>query len=157
MYDQIVINRMKKSPFPLITVLLIIASCFPSCNNNSKKVNTETATVLPADSLFEPTGNAQLDSLLQLAAVAPQDTNLAMLYHRIALTFVYNDIEKSKAYYLKLRNLSEQLNWDDGLFRFASGFSGLLQREGLIDSSLILKQHYLELAKENKNERWCAI
>ena len=33
--------------------------------------------------LIEPTGNAKLDSLLQLAAVAPQDTNLARLYDKI--------------------------------------------------------------------------
>jgi len=71
--------------FPVLFLLLAAA-----CNTGDRIVNMQSQTILAPDSLFEPTGDAQLDSLLQLAAVAPQDTNLAKLYYQIGFIYINN-------------------------------------------------------------------
>jgi len=137
-------------------------SCF-SCNSNSPNPNrvqnpvrVESATTLPIDSLFTPSGNAELDSLLQLVSVAKQDTGLAILYYYIGNIYLDSDLEKGKAYYLKLKNLSEQLNWNQGRWMYARVFATVLYRENLADSALVILLPALELAKRENNEKWIA-
>ena len=143
-----------------IALMLFVAWSWFSCNNNATNPNRvqnpvrveTTATVLPADSLFEPTGNAQLDSLLRLTAVAKQDTVLARLYFDIGEMYLNYDSEKATTYYLKLRDLSEKLNWNEGYYLFAAGYTDILNREGLIDSAIVIHRQALELAKKDRNE-----
>ena len=146
--------RKKVHNFQLIIVLLIATGGHFSCNNENKPANIETTFFSPADSLFEPTGNAKLDSLMQLATVANPDTSLARLYYDIGGLFENLDRQKAKAYYLNLRALSEQLGWNEGLYLFAAGYASILIYEELMDSALVINQQVLELAKKEMNERW---
>jgi len=83
--------------YKLHTFLLFCFSAFlllPGCN--SKKNNTLDARIneiVATDSLFVPTGNAELDSLILLTANAPIDTNLVELYFRIGNLYDNYDFE----------------------------------------------------------------
>jgi signal transduction histidine kinase len=84
------------------------------------------------------------------------DTNLARLYENIGDLYKWNDLEKGKEYYLKLKDLSEKLNWNEGRLLFASEFCVLLGREGMLDSAIVILSHGIELAKKENNEKWIA-
>ena len=83
-------------------VVLISALLISACGKNAG------ASLLspPSSDLFS-TGNASLDSLLQLAAAAPHGTALAKLYYEIGEMYEDNDNEKAKAYYQKMEKLCE--------------------------------------------------
>ena len=147
---------MKQCIFPLL-LLALTASCNRFDGNYTGKHDpTPQASHIAPDTLWTPTGDAKLDSLLQLAAVAPQDTNLARLYHEIGEMYEDNDFEKAKAYFLKLQNLSEQLGWNEGYYLYASDFANILNREGLTDSALAILQKAYDLAEYENNEEWTA-
>jgi signal transduction histidine kinase len=145
-------------------ILLFAICCCLSCNNNVQNpVRVVTTTVATADSLlakaafqFVPTGNAKLDSLFQLAAVAPQDTGLARLYYQIAEMYENNDHERGKEYYLKSKDLSDRLDWTKGQIQFACAFSIMLAREGLMDSALMVIRWANEIAVKEKNADYLA-
>ena len=86
------------------------------------------------------------------ASAASQDTNLARQYYDIAEKYLYTDASKAKEYYLKLHALSERLDWNKGRYLFAAAYTELLDREGLMDSSIVIHQKTLELAKMENNE-----
>ena len=138
---------MKK--FHLQLVLLLFAVACHSPRNND---HPQLPSIVAVDTLWQPTSNAKLDSLLQLAAVAKQDTVLAQLYYDIGEIYVHTDYQKAKEYYLKLKTLSEELNWNQGLYLFAPVFTDMLNGEGLMDSSIVIHQQVLELAKKEMNE-----
>jgi len=146
---------MKKHILPLTFCLLFVAACHFTGSHDDKQPQT---AFIP-DSLWTPTGNAQLDSLLQLAAVAPQDTALAKLYADIGDEYYYyhNDFQKAKEYYLKTNTLSKELNWNEGRYYFAAGYTNILNIEGLMDSAIVIHQQVLELAKNEMNELRVAI
>jgi len=137
----------------IIFFLLFAASCHPPHGNDNQPV--ETAAVI-ADSLFTPTGDAKLDSLLQLAAVAKQDTNLAKLYHQIGERYSNIDFNKSGEYFILLKNLSEQLDWNPGRYMFSMNYPIMLLRHGKNDSALVVQKQALELAKKLNDEEWIA-
>ena len=153
----------KKQHIQLWIVLLLLTACDFSHNNDSQNLNrvqnpvwVETKTILSPDSLFTPSGNPQLDSLLLLAAVAIPDENLAQLYYDIGDLCENNDPERAKGFYLKLNALSDQLDWNQGHWLFAYAFSILLAREGLADSALMVVNQGLDLAKEKNHTEWIA-
>ena len=146
----------------LFAALFLAASCNFSNKNNEKQsaenavVPKDTAFAAPADSVnYE--WNAELDSMLRLAATAPQDTNLALTYYKIGDMFFGNDFKKAKEYFFKLDTLSKKLNWDRGQYLFAAGYTNVLNTEGLMDSAIVIHQQALDLAKKNMNEKWIAI
>ena len=140
--------------FQLITVFLL----FAACNNFSgnRHAGEQLLSNFAPDSLWTPTGDAELDSLLQLAAISPQDTNLIKLYYEIGDYYHEYDYETAKGYYLKAGALSEQLDWNRGRYLYATNFAHLLLRESLTDSALVIFQKTLELVKREKNELWIA-
>ena len=142
---------MKNYMIPLAFLLLFAAGCNWMTGKHDYE---QTQAAFVPDSLWTPTGNAQLDSLLQLAAVAPQDTTLAELYSKIGDIYKNIDFEKAKEYYLKLRNLSEQLDWNNGRYIYAVDFSNMLIREGFPDSAIVLLQKAHELAVRENDELW---
>jgi Signal transduction histidine kinase len=135
----------------LLTLLLLFAACSRFADKNEDR---SPQTAFAPDTLFTPTGNTQLDSLLQLASVAPQDTSLAKLYYKIGGMFVYNDTEKAKDYYAKLKKLNESLNWPVGHMLYAVGIGSILIGSGLNDSALVILQQALELAKRENIDSW---
>ena len=96
----------------------------------------------------------RIDSLRSVAATAKQDTNLVRLYLDIGQAFTYNDVQIAKEYYLKARDLSEKLNWNTGRYMYAFGVCGILYREGLVDSGLVVIRQAYELALKENNEAW---
>jgi hypothetical protein len=117
----------------IFLIAALLAACNPvnnpSANNDSLSiVNSPLRSVSGSEPStdIEPTGNPQLDSLLLAAATAPQDTNLIRLYTKIGDMFLYNDNEKAKAYYLKIKTLNEKLNWSEGHYLFAACIADIL-------------------------------
>ena len=137
--------------------LLILMLSITACHSTSDDDNPQLPSVVAADISFEPTGNARLDSLLQLVSTVKQDTALARLYYKIGDMYADNDFEKAKDYHLKSKDLSEKLDWNEGRYLFSTGFSLVLMREGLVDSALVINLQAFELAKNEKNERWMAL
>ncbi|MDR0794939.1 MAG: hypothetical protein LBE79_02625, partial [Tannerella sp.] len=133
-------------------LLLFSAAC------HSPRVNDEgqLLSIIASDTLWQSTGNAKLDSLLQLATTAPQDTNLVKVFVQIADLYEFNDFEKAKEYYSKSRDLSNQLDWNWGIYRFYSGVAIVLTREGLMDSALVIARQGVEWARKAGNKEWIA-
>ncbi|MCL2597724.1 MAG: sensor histidine kinase [Paludibacter sp.] len=157
---------MKTHNFELkLTFAVFIAVFVIGCNSkqtdnqdmSSLRVATDSMSIFQTDSLLSESENSRLDSLLRVAATAKQDTNLALVYYTIGEIYYNFDYEKAKTYYLKLKNLSEKLGWNEGLYRYATASAGIYNREGLIDSSLIVTQQAHELAKKEMDEEWIAI
>ena len=138
--------------FQIVILTLFMAGCHKAGNRTAMSANSECAP----DTLWTPTGDAKLDSLLQLAATNPQDTNLVRLYDDIGLLYRNNDAEKAKMYFLKTGELSERLDWNTGRIWFATHFSLMLSREGLADSAIAILKPVYELAKREKREDWTA-
>jgi len=142
--------------------LIFAAGCSFAGNNGATRQDvqpaaaTDPVSVSPADSVVQgETG--KLDSLLQLAATAKQDTNLAKLYFTVGNIYSNYDYVKAKAYYLKLGALSEKLGWNEGSFEYAASYTDILDREGLIDSSIVINQQALVLAKKERDDTWTAM
>ncbi|MCL2597723.1 MAG: sensor histidine kinase [Paludibacter sp.] len=123
---------------------------------SSLRIATDSMSIFQTDSLLSESENSKLDSLLQMTVTAKQDTNLAKLYYDIGDIYFNYDFEKAKVYYLKLKDLSEKLNWNEGRYKFAAAFTDILNRQGYLDSSIVIHQQVLELAKNEKNELWIA-
>jgi len=147
----------------IIALMLFVAWGLLSCNNSATNPNpnrvqnpvrVETTIDAAADTVFEPTGNAELDSLLQLAAVAKQDTNLVRLYRKIAHIYEYQDFEKQKYYIFKGRDLSEQLDYNNGRMWFFNDLPFYYLRTGLPDSAIAVSQKALEWVRTTNNEDW---
>ena len=142
---------MKNTIPPLILFLLFAVAC-----NSSHNHDQQQQPVSSAYSQLTPTGDTQLDSLLQLATTMPQDTNLAMLYFQIGHRYFSHDFEQAKRYYRKLGQLSEQLNWFYGRCLFATAYANTLTRQKSTDSSLLVLQEGLALAVNKNDEVWIA-
>jgi len=98
--------------------------------------------------------NTVLDSLLRIEATAKQDTNLVKLYSRIHEVYLEYDVEKADEYIHKCKTLSEKLNWSTGRYLAIVGRQAIFNRKGLVDSSLVVIQEGLELAKKENNVPW---
>ena len=144
-----IINKKRATAciFAVYAILLFATGC-----GDKQQQQQVTNTLSAPDTLWTPTGDAALDSLLQLAATSPQDTNLARLYDKIGDMYESNDFEKAKTYYLKIGELSEQLDWNKGRYLYAGCLSNMLNREGLIDSAIMVIQKALELAVRENDE-----
>ena len=140
----------------LLMLLLFFAACSRFADKNEDR---PPQTAFAPDSLWTPTGSEELDSLLQLASTAKLDTNLVSLYADIGDEYYYyqNDFQKAKEYYLKTNTLSRELGWNEGCYLYAAGYTNILNIEGLMDSSIVIHQQVLELAKNEMNELRIAI
>ncbi|MCL1851167.1 MAG: tetratricopeptide repeat protein [Bacteroidetes bacterium] len=142
----------KRLPFYFLLLLLIT---FMACNNYTEISKEQTVqSVLVRDTLLSATGDATLDSLLLLAATAPFDTTLAKLYNDIGDIYQGLDFDKAQEYYIRLNEISEQLNWNEGKFLYAASMSNILNREGQCDSALVILEYAQELAKHIQDEEW---
>ena len=148
-------RKMRKISVVCLAALMIAAGCGSNQENDDK--GQDAAAINPTNSLEQSTGNVKLDSLLQAAATAPQDTNLALTYYRIGNMYEGSSSEKAKEYFLKCKNLSEQLNWSKGRFLSIDGYSIMLARGGSIDSAIIISLQGLEWTKKEKNDVWTVV
>ena len=65
--------------------------------------------------------------MLQLAAIAPQDSNLVRLYYDIGEKYLYNNTPKAKEYFFKTKELGEILKWNGGFYLFVTGYTEILK------------------------------
>ena len=144
-------NTQKLLTITFIIVMIIYTSCDKNAGN---KADDQTRDFLLSDSLWTPTGDAKLDSLLQLAAITPQDTNLVKIYFDIGYEyfFCHGDTEKAKEFYEKIKELSEKLDWNEGRYLFALGYPNILVTFGLVDSAIVIFEQTLEIAKSEMNQ-----
>jgi two-component system, NarL family, sensor histidine kinase UhpB len=84
-----------------------------------------------------------IDSLLQVIAKHPRDTNEIKTLHRLSIEFMRKDINKAMSYLHQMITLAKLLNTDFGLSSGYSGLVGVHQNTGLLDSA----QYYLDLMK----------
>jgi len=117
-------------------VFMIVAACNHFTGNHD---NAPPKNIFAPDTLLTPAGDANLDSLLHLAANTPQDTVLADLYNKIAHIYMSSDLEKAHEYQLKA--LSELTSYYE-------------------NNDLSKALHYAwqqkEMAKTNKQPEWLA-
>ena len=142
-----------KMVFCLATLIVATGCDFTESRNDSQQAARDGIVT----DWLETTGNSELDSMLYITTTAKQDTNLARLYYNIAEIYLDKDHQKAKEYYLKLEALSEKLNWTEGRYLFAAAYTDILNWEGSTDSSVVILQQALELAKTEMNERRIAI
>jgi signal transduction histidine kinase len=146
---------MKKNYFLIFSLqLFVLLLCWAACNAPKNKEGKLNENFAIADSLFAPTGDAELDSLLQLVAVAKQDTTLVKLYLDIGDMYQNSDFEKAKYYYTKMGNLSEKLGWSVGMIWYAASYYFIQLREGELDSALMVLQKGLDIAIKENDEMW---
>jgi signal transduction histidine kinase/Tfp pilus assembly protein PilF len=124
------------------------------CKFFDNKKEKQFENLINTDSAYALSGNDVIDSLLSVAAIAPLDTNLAKLYYELAEIYEDYDFDKAKEYYLKMGNLCEILDWNDGRFQSAIGFSHTLTRQGMVDESVEVCLQALELAKNLNADLW---
>lgn len=102
--------------------------------------------------------NHRLDSLLSLLPTAEKDTNTVLLYKEIGQEYEYaGQKEIAKDYYFKVRDLSKQLNFDEGYFDFASRYTDMLIKNGRYDSVIIISNQALALAQQINDKEQEAI
>ena len=143
-------SKMIKLPvFPLI-FLLLIASC---TRNNDYR---HSQHLHAPDSLWRLTGNANWDSIWQDAASNLQLDKLQKNHDGILYQLGSTDTEKAKEYCLKLKHLSEYLDWDGGRYLYFSAFADILISINLNDSALVFLQQALEFSEKEENETWKA-
>ena len=144
---------MKKTVIPFIIGILILAT---GCYRAENPAAEPTPNFIIPDSLLAPTGDPELDSLLQVVATAPVDTNLIPQYLEICEYYENVDFEKAKEHYALLKDLSEQLHWDRGYYWYVDGSANVLTREGLSDSALVILNTGIEWAEQKNYESWAA-
>ena len=132
-----------------VFISLILSVCFSALvfgqdANGSHTISTQT--------------NHRLDSLLALLPTAGNDTTTALLY--VSIGQEYEDIgekEKARKYYLKLKKLSNQIDYHYGYFSYASRYTDILIKDGLYDSIVIISSEALAMATELKDRRQEAV
>ena len=147
-------HQMKNCLFFLI-FLLVAVGCSIAPSNLQQENVTDTTSVL-SEGLSKTDWGNKLDSMLHIAATAKQDTSLAQLHIDIGQLYADNDFQKAKDHYLTAGNLSERLDWNKGRYMYASGFSNMLYREGLIDSGIVIIRQAYDLAIKENNRYWIA-
>ena len=133
-----------------IQLILLLTSC--SNFDIDNHADQPPLQAIASDTIVTSTGDAHLDSLLQIASVTPQNATLAQLYFDIAMLYEDFDFETAKDYLLRLEYLSDQLDWNEGHYLYAEGMGMILVREQLADSALIIFNEALDLAKSEDNE-----
>ncbi|MEO6681730.1 MAG: tetratricopeptide repeat protein, partial [Ginsengibacter sp.] len=91
------------------------------------------------------------DSLVKLLPSVKNDTNAVLLYINLGEQFESNEPETAKNYYRKAGELSNVLKYTAGKFKFISGYTYVLNMQGLYDSSLLLNLQGVEIARRAKD------
>jgi two-component system NarL family sensor kinase len=88
------------------------------------------------------------DSLLKMLPAAKEDTNSVLLYINIGQQYESNDPGKAKYYYRLAGDLSQKINYPRGIIKYIVNYTFVLNMQGMYDSSLILNQQSVELARQ---------
>jgi len=88
------------------------------------------------------------DSLLERLAAAKEDTTAVLLYIQVGNEYELDDPQTAVRYYRLAGGLSQRLQYKRGLIKYISNYTGILNQQGVFDSSLILNKQSIQLAKE---------
>jgi len=91
------------------------------------------------------------DSLLKLLPKAKDDTKKVDLLINIGQQYEFNDHTTAKQYYLKAKQLSEKINYPEGVIKYIANYSYILNLQGKFDSALILNKQAIELSSKLKD------
>ncbi len=89
-----------------------------------------------------------IDSLLSLLPNAKEDSAKVLLYINIGNEYEGDNPETAGQYYLKAGALSQKLGYKEGIFKYISNYSFLLNQRGQYDSSMLLNRQSVKLAME---------
>ena len=140
----------------IIGILLSINSLSVAYGQNPYNVDALPQNVALQQNVALPQNNirnARLDSLLTLLPSAGENTATALLYEEIGLEYDYaGQTEEAKRYYLKYKDLSDELDFIDGQLGFVSRYTSILIKTGLFDSIIIINNEALALAQQANNK-----
>lgn len=88
-----------------------------------------------------------VDSLSKVLSRAKDDTNKVWLYLAIGNAIENENPLKAGSYYLLAGNLSEKLNYKQGMIKFIANYTGILNFNGAIDSALLLNKKSIAIAQ----------
>lgn len=88
------------------------------------------------------------DSLLRLLPAAREDTAKVRLLIDIGNQYEWDDPETAGKYYLEAGDLSEKLEYKEGIIKFIANYTYLLNLRGQYDSSMLLNKRSVKLAME---------
>lgn len=88
------------------------------------------------------------DSLLLLLPTAKEDTGKVQLLLDIGFQYEGSDLQTAGKYYLMAGDLSEKLNYRQGIIKFIANYTYLLNVQGKYDSSMIYNRRGVEVAAE---------
>ena len=89
--------------------------------------------------------------MLRLLPKAKKDTSLVLLYYDIGFEYAKGDYSKANSYYLKAKQLSEEIGFLKGRVLFASYYCNILNAQGEYDSSLVINKEVIKLAEHTKD------
>lgn len=92
------------------------------------------------------------DSLLRLLPQAKKDSNAVLLYINIGQQYESSEPEVSKKYYRMANDLSKKIGYIEGEVKFAANYTYILNLQGRFDSSLLLNQRAILLARKLDNK-----
>lgn len=91
------------------------------------------------------------DSLLRLIALANQDTIKAMLYVDAGMEVENSAPEIAKIYYKNARQLAARHQYAPAIYKAIAGYTYVLNMQGKYDSSAVMNQEAVELARSRKD------
>jgi len=102
------------------------------------------------------TQSANIDSLLHVLSKAKDDTSKVLLYIDIGNAYEYDNPKKAGEYYRLAGALSKNLNYKRGIIKYITNYTAILNVKGEVDSSLMLNQQSVQLAKEMNDNLYIA-
>ncbi len=100
--------------------------------------------------------SANLDSLLIVLSKAKEDSSKVLLYIDIGNAYEYDNPKKAGEYYQLAGALSRRLDYKVGIIKYISNYTGILNVKGELDSSLMLNQQAVQIAKELNDNLYLA-
>jgi signal transduction histidine kinase len=88
------------------------------------------------------------DSLMNLLKTAKEDTTKVQLYINIGFLIESENPKAAGSYYLLAKNLSEQLNYKQGIIKSIFNYTDVLNQRSDYDSSLLLNKQSIALAEQ---------
>ena len=152
---------MRKIYFQLLTALLLAACGEHAEHAGYSRQSTVTSSYLtPYADYASYDKNVNLDSLRYLENIVPDDTGKVWLLINTGIIYrdfrTPDDMETSKQYFARARELSEQLNYKRGIYRSMVNYSITLSHQD-DDSELEYKQEILDMAIRENNESWTSM
>ena len=104
--------------------------------------------------------NAQIekrDSLLKLLPLAKNDTTKVNLLLKVGEHYENNEPKKAASYYRQAKLLSTNLSYDEGVYKSIVGNSLTFYRQGAFDSSIVILNEAMDIAKKMNDKIKIAI